>query len=47
MVIDLITTIIFMSFAFVMTVQSVRLGLGNWEEPGPGFLPGVELSDQK
>ena len=39
MVIDLITTIIFMIFAFVMTVQSVRLGLGNWEEPGPGFFP--------
>jgi len=39
MVIDLITTIIFVSFAFVMTVQSVKLGLGTWEEPGPGFFP--------
>lgn len=36
---DILAAIIFIIFAIVMTFQSIGLGLGTFNEPGPGFLP--------
>lgn len=36
---DIFVTIIFFFFAVVMALQSIRLGLGEVNDPGSGFLP--------
>jgi putative tricarboxylic transport membrane protein len=36
---DILATIIFIIFATVMAFQSIKLGLGTFHDPGPGFLP--------
>jgi putative tricarboxylic transport membrane protein len=35
---DLISTLFLMGLAVYVTLSGVRLGFGEWREPGPGFL---------
>lgn len=36
---DVLAAIIFIIFAALMTFESIKLGLGTINDPGPGFLP--------
>jgi putative tricarboxylic transport membrane protein len=36
---DQISSLIWLVFAIYICVESIRLPLGSWRDPGPGFLP--------
>jgi putative tricarboxylic transport membrane protein len=36
---DQISSLIWLAFAIYISTESLRLPLGSWRDPGPGFLP--------
>ena len=36
---DRISSLVWLALAFYMSIESTRLPLGSWRDPGPGFLP--------
>lgn len=36
---DQISSLFWLFFALLICIQSIRLPLGTWDDPGPGFLP--------
>ncbi len=36
---DRISSLIWLFFAIYICIESIRLPLGSWRDPGPGFLP--------
>jgi putative tricarboxylic transport membrane protein len=36
---DKISSLFWLLFALSICIQSIRLPLGSWDDPGPGFLP--------
>lgn len=36
---DQMSSLLWLGFAFYICIESLRLPLGSWRDPGPGFLP--------
>ena len=36
---DRVSSLLWLSFALYIGIESLRLPLGSWRDPGPGFLP--------
>ena len=36
---DQLSSLVWLAFAFYIGIESLRLPLGSWRDPGPGFLP--------